>query len=111
MAEIKILSENPISMLELKERLAQIEKRDKKLGNRAQKVKEYLDHFVKTDKKKSEEITKKINELNIPRLKEKQVKKIVDIMPKDLESLKIILTGENITVKEEDIVKILEVIK
>lgn len=110
MAEIKIISENPISMVVLKEKINQIEKRDKDLGNRGKKVKEYLDHFVKLDKKKADEIAKKINDLNIPRLKERQISKIIDVMPKDMESLKIILTGENITVKQEDLEKILEVI-
>jgi len=37
--------------------------------------------------------------------------KIIDLCPKDLDSLKVILTGENITLKQEDMEKIIEVIK
>lgn len=110
MPDIKIISERPLSLAELKEKLEHIEKRDGKLGLRATKTKDYLS-FVKITIKEAEELKKKILELNIPRLKDRHVVKIIDFMPKDIESLKMLFAGENITIKQEDIKKIFDVIK
>ena len=43
---MQILSENPISMVELKEELEKTRKRDKELNFRATKTEEYLQKFV-----------------------------------------------------------------
>lgn len=111
MAIIKIISETPISKVALKEKLDKIIKRDKELTPRAQKTKEFLDVFVKLKSKEEEEIMKKLNDLNIPRIKERHLIKIIDIMPKDVDSLKAVLSGENITLKQEDFARIVEVLK
>ena len=51
MTVMKIISETPISKVELKEKLDKIKKRDKGLRPRAQKTKEFLDAFIKQNKK------------------------------------------------------------
>ena len=111
MSEIELIEERPVTLTEMKTKLEEIEKRDKELNFRANKTKDYLSTLDLLNRKKVEDLTKKINDLNIPRLKDRHIVKIVDIMPKDLDSLKIIISGENITLKEEDLKKILEVIK
>ncbi len=111
MSDLKILNERPISSIELKEKIGAIKKRDKELTKKALKTEEYLNVFVKMKPKEAEEIKKKIINLNISRLRDRHIVKILDIMPKDLESLKLLFTGENITIKQEDLTKILEVIK
>lgn len=111
MADLKIINETPISTAELKKRLEAIKKRDKELRNKATKTMEYLNTFTNLKPKEAEEIKKKIINLNIPRLKDRHVIKVLDIMPQDMESLKMIFAGENITIKQEDLNKILEVIK
>ena len=58
-----------------------------------------------------EEIKKKIQELDIPRLKERQIVKIIDMLPKSEEELKMLLTGETTTITDENIKKIVEVTK
>ncbi len=111
MGNFKVTEEKPIGMSELKDRLKEIEKRKKELSFRANKTLEYINSF---DMKKSKEIkalAKKLEDLNIPRLKERQIIKLLDIHPKDLDSLKAVLSGETITIKEEDMKKILEVLK
>ena len=110
MANLKIINETPISNIELKEKIDAIKKRDKELRNKTTKTVEYLNTFTNLKRKDAEEIKKKVINLNIPRLKERHIIKIIDIVPKDLESLKLLFTGENITIKQEDIKKILEVI-
>ena len=109
--DIEVIEERPVEMAEVKSKLEEIKKRDKELNFRANAVKEHIDGFSVIDSKKSKEIAKKINELNISRLKEKHIVKIIDIMPGNIDSLKAIFTGENITLKQEDLAKILEVIR
>lgn len=111
MGQFKIINEKPIGMAQLKDKLKEIEKRKKELSFRANKTKEYANSFDVEKTKEAEALAKKIEGLKIPRLKERHIVKIIDIMPKDLDSLKAILSGETITVKEEDLKKILNVVK
>lgn len=110
MSEITILSEKPLTLSELKEKLAKIEKRDKELSFRANKTKEYLANFTVKEKGISA-LKKKIEELNISRIKERHIVKLIDVMPKDIDSLKMILSGESLTLKEEDYQKLLEALQ
>ena len=111
MSNVEIINESPLTMAELKEKLENVKKRDKELKTRALKTQGYLNNFIDLKAKDSLKIKEEITKLQIPRLKDRHIKKIVDIMPKDMDSLKIIFTGESITVKQEDLQKILEVIK
>lgn len=108
MTNLKVLNETPISAVDLKERLEAIKKRDKELTKKATKTVEYLNTFVSLKHKDAEDIKKRILSLNIPRLKDRHIAKILDIMPQEIESLKMLFTGENITIKQEDLAKILE---
>ncbi len=111
MPDLKIVSETPLSMVDVKEKLKAIKKRDEELGTRSAKTLEYLNLFVHMDKKKADDLDKKIAELNIPRLRDRHIVKIIDLLPQDLDSLKVIFTGDNITIKPEDLKRILDVIK
>ncbi len=111
MPDLKILAENPISIVDAKEKLRAIKKRDGDLNSKAAKSFEYLSAFIHIDKKNADELAAKIAELNIPRLRERHIVKIIDTMPQELDSLKIIFTGDNITIKPEDLKRILDVIK
>lgn len=111
MVDLKVIDETPISMVDLKSKIAQIKKRDKELNFRSNKVQEYLNTFVSLSEKEAKDLRKKIEDLNISRLKERHIVKVLDIMPDDLDGLKALFTGENITIKQEDLTKILEVIK
>ena len=111
MAEIEIISEHPLTLQEVRERLETMKKRDKELHFRANKVIEYLDAFAG---KKQKDITAKkkaLIELSIGRLRDRHIAKILDIMPEDLDSLKAILAGENVTLKQDDLKKILETVQ
>lgn len=110
MSDLKILNEKPLTLTDLKERLEIIEKRDKELSFRANKTKEYLNNFSHKKLKEVESLKKKIEDLNVPRLKDRHIAKIIDIAPKDTDSLKLLLSGEAITVKEEDIKKIVSLL-
>ncbi|MDP3918972.1 MAG: hypothetical protein Q8Q35_03670 [Nanoarchaeota archaeon] len=109
MAEFTIIEENPICLTDIKQKLKLIEK-EGKLSFRAEKTKAYLDNFATLTKKDNDKVKKEIENLNIPRLKDRHIIKIIDVLPKDADSLKILLSGETLTISDEDIKKILDVI-
>lgn len=108
MTELKIINENPISMMDTHAKLKEIKKNSEELSFRAQKCEEYLKLFAKN--KKATELYKKVEGLEIPRIKDRHIIKIIDLMPEDLDSLKIVMSGELLTITDEDMKKILEVI-
>lgn len=110
MSEIEVINEKPLSLAELKERISEVSKKNKEMSFRATKTKEYIDLFVH-GKMNIAEISKKIAELNIGRLKDRHISKIIDVYPEDMNSLKAIFAGENLTLKTEDLKRILECLK
>ena len=105
-----IVEELPLNGAELKSALENIQKRDGELSFRGNKTLEYLNQLTLPAPKKAGELKKKLEELNIPRLKDTHVHKIIDVMPKYVEDLKVLLQGYTITVKDEHLKKILDVI-
>ena len=106
----EILDEIPITTVEMKEELETINKRDKELNIRASKTVEYLNQFAKIKGNEAKELYEKIEKLKIPRLKEQHIKKIIDIMPKKVDDLKVVLQGYTLTINNENIKKIVGVI-
>ncbi len=111
MTKVKIISETPMSLVEVKEEVKRIKKRDAEPSFRVNKVDEYLNSFTTLSPKKEKELVDKINELNIPRLKEDHIKKLVDIMPTTLDQLKVIMQGYVITVNQDNMKKLVSVFK
>jgi|SRR3989338_3520619 len=105
---MSVISEKPISMAELKEQLEKIKARDKELNYRAVRTEEYLQNFALP--KDGDALYKQIEALNIPRLKEMHIVKIMDIMPTTVEELKAILQAYTITVNNDNLKKIIETI-
>lgn len=110
MSSLEIIQEEPITMAELKEDLKAIRKRDEELNFRAEKTEEYLQQFTVMKKKDAKDLCKKIEELEIPRLKPEHIVKIVDIMPTTADEVKSVLQGYTITVSKENLKKIADVI-
>jgi DNA-directed RNA polymerase subunit F len=110
MSEIKIVEEKPISMAELKEELKDIKKRDAELGFRTAKVSEQVDLLKIVKVKDAEEIFEKIQKLNIPRVKDAHIYKIIDLMPQSSVELKNIIQSYSLTVNNDNVDKILEIL-
>lgn len=110
MAEIEIATEMPLTMAELREKLADIKKKQD-LSFRGNKTLEYLQVFAKASGKDAQGMRGKLKALELVRLKERHITKIIDIMPDTVESLRMVLANENITLKEEELQKILECLK
>ena len=109
MADMQIVSETPINAHHLKKEIERIKKRDSELNFRANKTEEYLNQTA-SDVKSADELFDKIMKLNIPRLREQYVHKIIDIMPTTLNELKTVLQGYTLTVNNESMKKIVDTV-
>ena len=65
MANPQFIEQTPISLVDVKEQLKKLEKRDKELNYLSNKCKEYTDAFVVLDPKDKEELYKKLVDLNL----------------------------------------------
>ncbi len=102
-----LVSETPITMSDLRQELGKIKERDGELNFRANKTEDYLNQFSDFQKGQ-EEVAKKIEGLDISRLKPEQIAKIVDLAPKTIEELKVILQGYVLTLTQDQLKKIIE---
>ncbi len=110
MAEIEMLEEAPLTLVEVREKLENM-KKGQDLSFRGNRTHGYVTKFAKGKQAEVEEMKKKLKALDIVRLKDRHIAKIIDICPEDPETLKAILSGESITVKQEDLQKVLECVK
>jgi DNA-directed RNA polymerase subunit F len=111
MTRQQVITETPITMAELKDELEKIKKRDSALNFRAEKTQEYLDQFVTLKSKDAKELFKKIEDLNIPRLKPEHIVKLIDIMPATADEVKVVLQGYTITVTKENLKRVADAIQ
>lgn len=111
MTNTTIVSEAPVMMSQLKEELDMIKKRDGELNFRAGKTEEYLAMFVTLTAKEGKEVFSKIKGLDIPRLKDEHIAKIVDILPTTTEEVKSIISSYPMTVSAENCKKIADLVK
>ena len=108
MADMQIISESPIDTSQLRKELEKIRKRDNELNFRAQRTEEYLQQVAAL--KNADDLFDKLMKLNIPRLKEQHVHKIIDLMPATVSELKVVLQGYTLTVNNDAMKKIVDTI-
>lgn len=106
MTETKIIAETPINIYHLKKELEKIKARDSELNFRANKTEEFLNNVATL--KNSSELYDKLMKLNIPRLKEQHIHKIIDIAPTSANDLKVVLQGYTVSINNESIKKIVD---
>lgn len=111
MPEIQMINEKPVTIYEVKDKLADIKKRDKELSFRAKKTEEFINNVSLMKEKKSKELLEDLEKNNADKLKLRHLVKIVDILPKDVESLKILFVNEPVALKQEDFEKLIEIVK
>lgn len=111
MTDAEIIEKTSINLVEVKQELETIKKRDEELDIRGNKAEEYVLAFTQLSKKNAEELCKDIEKLNVPRLKDQHINKIIDIMPMNEAHLKMVLQGFTLTVNQENIKKINSVVQ
>jgi DNA-directed RNA polymerase subunit F len=101
-----IVSEQPLSIYDVKKLLKETKKRDSELSLRAQKCDDYVGQFAKLPEKSYKELKESLIALEIPRLKEEHICKLIDINPLGVEDVKLILSSYTVTVKNDDVKRI-----
>jgi DNA-directed RNA polymerase subunit F len=107
----EILQKEAVGMSDVKDELSRIEKRDGELSFRAQRTKEYLNAVKLSRKTKAKELREAIEKLEIPRLKDTHITKLVDLMPSSDAEIKVILQGYTLTVSNDNVSKIAHIFK
>ena len=107
----QLIEEKPVTLVDLRADLEKIEKRDKELNYRSNKAKEYIHNFVDLSMEKKEELQKKLIKLDMVRLKEAHIIKIIDFLPKDVDDLKVILQAYPVNMPKKDMDSIITLVK
>ena len=110
MVKPEVIEQRPIGIAEVKDILGKIHKRDDELSFRAGKTEDHVNEMSTLGIRKSKELIKKLEELEIPRLRPQHILKIVDTLPENAEQLKIILSGYNVTVVKDNLKKISDIV-
>ncbi|MAG16148.1 hypothetical protein CMO88_03740 [Candidatus Woesearchaeota archaeon] len=108
--EPKTISQTPISMTELKSEIERIKKREKEPSVRVTKMEDYINAIPLLSGAKEKELIEAIRKLDVPRMKDEFIFKIVEILPKTLEELKMVLQGYVISVTNDNMKKIVETV-
>ncbi len=111
MAAPQFIEETPLSLVEVKIILEKIGNRDEEMSYLSNKAKEYLDNFVILSPEQKTELSKKLVNLKLTRLKEEHICKFIDFLPKDLDELKVVLQSYPLSLSKKDQEAITGVVK
>ena len=78
-------------------------------GEKEEKIKSFVKHFVKMPAEKARKMKEELKSLDLIKLKEAHIVKIIDFMPEDGTDLMKIVSG--VSLDQEEVNKILEVVK
>jgi len=102
---MEVIEENPVSLSHVKKFLTDNSKKSE-LNFRAAKTLDYATQFKTKSISDIEELRTKIEELNIPRLKLNHIYKLIDILPKDQNDVKVVLQSSGLALSTENYKKI-----
>ncbi len=97
-----------VSLAEVKNILKKVEKQRKELLYEQRIALEHANRFAKLSIKKTNELIKEL--LTIEKLEERHAYKIAEILPTNDEDIKALFAKERVTLDDEDIKKILEIV-
>ena len=104
----EILTEKLITNTEAKEILKE-RKKEIELGYEQKNSYDYLKKYDKLTVKKAEKMIEELKK--IPKLREKQIISIVNVLPEDLDDLRLVLGKEYTNLNEDEKKLILEIVK
>lgn len=110
MSNPEILEKKSISITALRDKLADIKKRDGELSLRGTRTEEYANEFAEIKTKDAEELYKEIEGLAVPRLRDLHINKIIDMMPVSVDELKVVMQGYTVPITNENLKKIVEAV-
>jgi len=92
-----------MNLSQLRGEVDKIKKRDDKLNFRSQRTEEYLQSY---EFKKGKELFDELVKLEVPRLREQHIHKLIDILPRTIKETKVVLQGYPITISQDSMKKI-----
>lgn len=110
MVNPKIIEETPISLAEVKASLEAASERDGELNFLSNKTKEYLENFNVASSEEAEELKNKLKGLDLTRIKDEHIAKLIDFHPKNLEELRAVLQAYPLSLPKKDQEAILKVL-
>jgi DNA-directed RNA polymerase subunit F len=110
MSRAEILEKIPMNVVEVKAALEKIKEKTPELNFRAQKTEEYSQDFAKISLKDARELYDKLKALEVQRLKDTHMHKLIDLMPVSDKNVKLILSTYNLTPTQENCKKIADTI-
>ncbi len=108
--EPKTISQEPVTLAELKEEIARIKQREKEPSIRVTKLEDYLNSFVELTPEQGKALRAAIGKLAINRLKEEHICKIIDTLPRTTGELKIVMQGYALSLTNDALNKIVEAV-
>lgn len=106
---LNIVEEKPVSPAEVRDLLAKVNEQGE-LNFKSLKLFEYLNRTVTLSIDQTNELIKKLNDLNILRLTDLIIIKIVEVLPLNKDILRNLLTSMNTTLSDEDVSKIMDIL-
>ena len=110
MSKPELLEKIPMNVVEVKAALEKIKAKEPELNFRAAKTDEYAQDFAKITLAEARELFDKLKALEIPRVKDTHLHKLIDIMPVSEKHVKIILSSYNLTPTAENCKKLAETV-
>ncbi len=105
---VKIIEIKPVPMAVAKELMMKKEKEEEISYEQKLSI-EHLKKFTKLSKDKALKLAEEIS--NVVKLSDEVLVQIVDILPQSIDELRLILASEKFSLREEEMNKILEVIR
>lgn len=104
MANPKFIGEEPMILSEVDRVIKAVSKRDTEPNFRTIKTREFIENFSEniSSAKDSEELVKKLERLNLTRLKSEHIMKLVDFKPKTQDDLKVVLQAYPLSLPKKD---------
>lgn len=99
----------PVSLAEVKNILKKISKEREEMLYEQKIALEHAQRFAKLPLKKIENMIKELEKIDV--LDEKHVYKIADLLPKTVDDIKTIFAKERLSVSDNDIKKILDIVE
>jgi DNA-directed RNA polymerase subunit F len=105
---MKIIETNPTSMAESREILSSREKK-KELSYEQKLALEHLNKFTKLSPEQAKKLLEELS--GVLRMSQETMVQILNFLPKNADELRMIFSREKFSLKEDEINKILEIVK
>jgi len=105
---MKVIETKPVSMAEAKDILSSREKK-KELSYEQKLALEHLNKFTKLSQEQAKKLLEELS--GVLRMSQETMVQILNFLPKNADELRMIFSREKFSLKEDEINKILEIIK